>query len=62
MRILLIEPPFDRLKKVKTFYFPIGLGYIATVLNKAGFYVRIYNAELGKEKFPKIEKNFMRSY
>jgi len=58
MRILLIEPPFDRLKKVKTFYFPIGLGYIATVLNKEGFYARIYNAELGKETFPKIDKNF----
>lgn len=50
MKILLINPPFQRLAKVYNTYFPLGMGYIASVLEKAGYYVRIYNADKGKEE------------
>lgn len=45
MRILLINPPFHSLMGVEYIYFPLGLGYIAAVLEKAGFKAMIYNAE-----------------
>lgn len=46
MKILLINPPFQRLKRVKTGGFPVGLGYLASALREAGFECMIYNAEL----------------
>jgi len=46
-RILLINPPFNRLKGIRAKYFPIGLGYLGAALKKNGFYVRIYNTEIG---------------
>src|SRR4030066_1280660 len=49
MRILLIYPPFQRLKGLRHVYFPIGIGYICAVLEKEGFYSRIYNAEVPQE-------------
>lgn len=49
MRILLINPPFQRLNKVQNSYFPLGLGYIAAVLDNDRHFVRIYNADKGKE-------------
>lgn len=49
MRILLINPPFNRLKEIDTSSFPIGLGYIAAMLEKKGYYTRIYNANVGQE-------------
>jgi len=45
MRVLLINPPFYRFFKQKSSYFPKGLGYIASVLEKNNIYVRIYNAD-----------------
>ncbi|HAW60516.1 MAG TPA: hypothetical protein DCW86_03520 [Actinobacteria bacterium] len=45
MRVLLIEPPFERLMDFYRDYFPIGLGYLATVLRDAGHQVKIYDAE-----------------
>lgn len=51
MRMLLIYPPFQRLKGLRHVYFPIGLGYINAVLEKEGFYSRIYNAEVPREKW-----------
>lgn len=50
MRILLINPPFQRLMGVKSIYFPNGLGYLAAVLREEGFVVGIYNAENPYEK------------
>lgn len=50
MRILLILPPFERLYGIGRGYFPIGLGYLAACLEKGGFDVQIYNAEMGEEK------------
>lgn len=45
MKILLINPPYTRLKGLRDIYFPMGLGYIASSLEKAGHFVRIYNVE-----------------
>jgi len=52
MRILLINPPFNRLKGLKTTYFPLGLGYLAAVLRENGFEASIYNAENSRERLP----------
>src|SRR5450759_1326889 len=47
MRILLIRPPYSRLRgSGHPAYFPLGLGYLAAVLEQAGFEVNIYNMEL----------------
>lgn len=48
MRILLIRPPYSRLRGTgHPAYFPLGLGYLAGVLEQGGFEVFIYNMELG---------------
>lgn len=50
MKILLINPPFLRLKGIKKVFFPLGLGYLASSLNRNGFICKIYNAEIPAEK------------
>ncbi|OGP49414.1 MAG: hypothetical protein A2Y79_09855 [Deltaproteobacteria bacterium RBG_13_43_22] len=46
MKILLIRPPYTRLKSSgQAPYFPLGLGYIASVLSEDGFETKIYHAE-----------------
>lgn len=51
MRILLINPPYTRLKGIgHAPYFPLGLGYIAAVLRDSGFEVKIYQAENPRNK------------
>ncbi|MBF0318144.1 MAG: radical SAM protein, partial [Nitrospirae bacterium] len=41
-----IKPPYTRLKGVgQAPYFPLGLGYVAAVLNQCGFNACIYHAE-----------------
>ena len=46
MRVLLIRPPYTRLKGVgQAPYFPLGLGYVAAVLRDNGYEVKIYHAE-----------------
>ncbi|MBF0539302.1 MAG: B12-binding domain-containing radical SAM protein [Nitrospirae bacterium] len=46
MKVLLIKPPYTRLKGVgQAPYFPLGLGYVSAVLNQGGFNARIYHAE-----------------
>ncbi|MEN8163824.1 MAG: radical SAM protein [Acidobacteriota bacterium] len=51
MKVLLVEPPFMRLRRRKTTFFPIGLGYLAGVLAKHSIDVKIYNAEHSEEEF-----------
>ena len=46
MRILLIDPPFFRFKGANSDIFPVGLGYIASILEKHGHFARVYTAEL----------------
>jgi len=57
-RVLLINPPFQRLKGVRNLYFPLGLGYLAGSLKSAGFACGIYNAENPKED-PSIHHNLL---
>jgi anaerobic magnesium-protoporphyrin IX monomethyl ester cyclase len=46
MKVLLIRPPYSRLKGTgQAPYFPLGLGYIASVLTENGFEAKIYHAE-----------------
>ncbi len=56
MKILLILPPFSRLHGLKIEYFPLGLGYLAAYVEKKGFDVKMYNAEMGKE--PRIASSY----
>jgi uncharacterized radical SAM superfamily protein len=51
-RILLINPPVNRLCDVAQNYFPLSLGYIAAVAKEQGFEVSIYNAEIETEPMP----------
>lgn len=57
-RILLIEPPFFRFKGANSDIFPIGLGYIASLLHKNGYWVRVYNGE----QFSEYEATTVVSY
>lgn len=46
MKILLIRPPYTRLRKTGQLpYFPLGIGYVAGMLEKHGFEAGIYNVE-----------------
>lgn len=46
MKTLLIRPPYTRLRGTGQIpYFPLGIGYVAAMLEKNGFEVAIYNAE-----------------
>ncbi len=45
MRVLLIYPPFERLKGFKVNQYPINLGQLATCLEESRHYARIYNAD-----------------
>ena len=62
MKILLINPPLQRLSEVKNSYFPLGLGYLAAFLEDHNHYVRIYNADKGEEEksFYPITSNWER--
>ena len=44
-KVLFINPPFQRLKRVYNLYFPLGLGYMAATLKQVGFDCGIYNVE-----------------
>ncbi len=47
MKILLINPPFERLKGIAHIYFPLGLGYLSSALaDIKALEPMIYNAEL----------------
>lgn len=50
MNVLLINPPYHRLIKLKAIYFPTGLGYVAASLSNTDVKCFIYNGELPREK------------
>ena len=45
LKVLLINPPFHRLKGFGHTYYPLGLGYLCAVANKLGLEASIYNAD-----------------
>jgi len=54
MKVLLINPPFNRLKGLKKMFYPIGLGYIGAVLKDNGFEVKIYQVENNRGALAKV--------
>ena len=46
MRVLLIQPPYERLQGFNVCYFALNLGQLATSLEEAGHYSRVYNADI----------------
>jgi len=48
MRILLVNPPVNRLREVEVNYYPLGVGYLAAITNRAGHETRIYNADMSR--------------
>ena len=54
MKVLLINPPARRLAGIRNVYFPIGLGYLAASLEKAGFSAGLYNAENPREELKEL--------
>lgn len=49
MNVLLINPPWSRLFGTQMSEYPIGLCYIAGILERAAFNVKVYNADLSVE-------------
>jgi anaerobic magnesium-protoporphyrin IX monomethyl ester cyclase len=49
MKVLLVDPPFQIFMGFHRFYYPLGLGYIAAVLNSHGHSTKIYDAEHSTE-------------
>lgn len=45
MKILLISPPFKRFTGLINNYFPVGLAYLAAIVKRAGYSVKIYEAD-----------------
>lgn len=62
MKILLIDPPFYRFIGYYNRYFPLGLAYLAAVLQKEGHEVLIYDADCNvnpsKMDFTRLEDNY----
>ncbi|MCK4791845.1 MAG: B12-binding domain-containing radical SAM protein [Desulfobacteraceae bacterium] len=50
MKVLLINPPFQRLKRLENYHLPLGLGYLAAAVSDKGFEVRIYDGELPQKE------------
>ena len=49
MKVLLINPPFQRLKAFGNTYFSLGLGYVAAGAAGDNHDVRIYDAEMPRK-------------
>lgn len=58
MRVLLIDPPFQRFMNFSKYYVPLGLLYIAGELERKGHEVLVYDADYNPEgkSMPFIEK------
>jgi len=49
MRLLLIEPPFERFQGIKRCFFPLGIASLAAYVRPKGYDILVYDAELGQE-------------
>jgi anaerobic magnesium-protoporphyrin IX monomethyl ester cyclase len=49
MKILFIDPPFQRFMGYHRFYYPLGLASMAAVLQEQGHIVKIYDAEHSRD-------------
>lgn len=49
MRVLFIEPPFQRFMNFPRYFFPYSLGYLATRIKKCGYETAVYDAEFCKD-------------
>jgi len=45
LKVLLIDPPFQRFMGFHRYYYPMGLAYLAAVAGEAGHEVTVYDAE-----------------
>ncbi len=52
MKVLLVNPPVNRLCDVPMNYFPLGLGYLAAITEGMGHATFIYNGELETRPMP----------
>ena len=62
MKVLLVQPPYNRLKGLGWTTYPLGLGYLAAVLTDAGHECLIYNSEMKApgEKGPPAPRHISR--
>ena len=60
MKILLIDPPFKSFTGIFSLYFPLGLGYLAGSLKKAGYECRILDMDAADTKEGTLD--FIREY
>jgi radical SAM superfamily enzyme YgiQ (UPF0313 family) len=62
MKILLIDPPFYRFIGYYNRYFPLGLSYLAAVLQKEGYEVKVYDADCNvnptKMDYSRLENDY----
>ncbi len=63
MKVLLIDPPFYRFIDYYNRYFPVGLSYLAAMLQREGHEVLIYDADCNVNPtnmdFSKLEDNYL---
>jgi len=60
MKILLIDPPFKSFAGFFSFYFPLGLGYLAGCVKKRGFEAKILDMDVAEGKTGDL--NFTNEY
>lgn len=62
MKILLIDPPYDRLVGFRSEWFPLGLACIASYLQSHGYQVGIYHAEHSSDTEYKSVVNYAENF
>ena len=62
MKILLIDPPYDRLVGFRSEWFPLGISRIAGYLGEYGYEVSIYHAEHGSDTDYKSIVNYSENF
>lgn len=55
MKILLVRPPYTRIRGAgQVPYFPLGIGYVAAMLEQAGFETALYHADVASGREERI--------